>query len=189
MISTWNSSRSWVLRNAFLRAGDLICRQGMVRRLSFLERAQWWRREDIEAWRNRSLQMLIDAAHREVPFYRSLFDERHLKVGDIKSPLDLRRLPIVTKNMLRAQYPQQTTRDTGLKTYEVSSSGSTGNNFWVTEDAETAGQYRASFMLALEWAESQPDCTPARPAKQLLNAFIEHLGMKSPTEKPSHTRL
>ncbi|MCU1243881.1 MAG: putative Adenylyltransferase [Candidatus Acidoferrum typicum] len=179
MISTWNSSRSWVLRNAFLRAGDLICRQGMVRRLSFLERAQWWRREEVERWRNRSLQMLIDAAHREVPFYRSLFDERHLKVGDIKSPLDLRRLPIVTKNMLRAQYPQQTTRDTGLKTYEVSSSGSTGNNFWVTEDAETAGQYRASFMLALEWAgwqvgepHMQTGITPARSWDRQLKDWL-----------------
>jgi phenylacetate-CoA ligase len=152
MIATWNSSRSWVLRNAFLKAGDLIWRQGMMRRLSFLERAQWWRREDIEVWRNGQLQRLIDTAFREVPFYRSLFDRRHVKVGEIKSPFDLRRLPIVTKVMLRAQYPQQTIRNTGLKTYEVSSSGSTGNNFWVTEDAETAGHYRAAFMLALEWA-------------------------------------
>ena len=152
MIATWNSSRSWVLRNAFLRTGDLVCRQGMMRRLSFLERAQWWRREEIDLWRNRSLQLLIEAVYREVPFYRSLFDERNIRIQDIKSPLDLHRLPIVTKDMLRSHYPQGTTRDTGLRTYEVSSSGSTGKNFWVTEDAETAGHYRASFMLALEWA-------------------------------------
>jgi phenylacetate-CoA ligase len=152
MIATWNSSRSWLLRNAFLRTGDLLCRQGMMRRLSFLERAQWWRREEVELWRNRSLQLLVETAYREVPFYRSLFDELDVRMEDIKSPHDLQRLPVVTKDMLRAHYPQRTTRDTGLKTYEVSSSGSTGKNFWVTEDAETAGQYRASFMLGLEWA-------------------------------------
>jgi hypothetical protein len=40
-------------------------------------------------------------------------------------------------------------------------------------------------VLALEWAEAHPDTTAARPPKQLLNEFIQHLGMKSPTERPA----
>jgi phenylacetate-CoA ligase len=152
MIATRHASRSWVLRNTVLPTGDLLWRQGLIRRLSFLEDAQWWSREEVEAWRNRRLVTLLEAAYREVPFYRSLFDELRINTVVISSAADLSRLPIVTKEMLRSQYPHQTTRNTGLKTYEVSSSGSTGKNFWVTEDAETAGQYRAAFMLALEWA-------------------------------------
>jgi phenylacetate-CoA ligase len=53
---------------------------------------------------------------------------------------------------LRDGYTVKTTRSTAKGTYEVSTSGSTGKNFHVMEDSETAGCYRASFMLALEWA-------------------------------------
>ena len=54
--------------------------------------------------------------------------------------------------MLRAAYPDRVTRPTGRRTYEAGSSGSTGANFYVREDAPTAGRYRAAFLLALEWA-------------------------------------
>ncbi len=64
----------------------------------------------------------------------------------------LRKLPLVTKDMLRDAYPHDVTRSTGQKTYQASTSGSTGKNFFVMEDARTAGWYRASFMLSLEWA-------------------------------------
>jgi len=75
---------------------------------------------------------------------------RWSEVGDLSR---LVQLPVVTKSMLCADYPERTTRNTGQSTYEASSSGSsTGTSFPVQEDAETAGHYRASFLLALEWA-------------------------------------
>jgi phenylacetate-CoA ligase len=144
--------RSWVLRNLVLRPMDSALNQGMIRRLSFLERAQWWDPAQINAWRNQRLQILLKTAYREVPFYRLLLDENRIKWEDIKSPTQLQRIPVVTKEMLGPAYPDRTTRNTGLKTYEVCSSGSTGKNFRVREDSETAGNYRASFMLALKWA-------------------------------------
>jgi len=79
-------------------------------------------------------------------------DHAGVKPGDIRHPQDLSRLPIVTKRMLRSGYPHLTTRNTGMKTFEVSSSGSTGTNFYVKEDPATAGWHRASFLLAVEWA-------------------------------------
>jgi len=57
--------------------------------------------------------------------------------------------------------------------------------FGVPAEATTLHRW-VPLVLALEWAESHPDCTVARPPGQILNAFIEHLGMKIPTEKPSH---
>ena len=54
--------------------------------------------------------------------------------------------------MLRTGYPALTTRSTGQKTYESRTSGSTGQNFAVMEDAATKGWYLASFLLSLEWA-------------------------------------
>jgi Fe-S-cluster containining protein len=56
--------------------------------------------------------------------------------------------------------------------------------FGVPSEARTLYRW-VPLVLALEWAESHPDRNAARPAKQLLNEFIEHLGMRFPTEKPS----
>jgi len=145
-------SWSWILRHAILPAGDLAFGQGLMARLRFLEQAQWWDRERLCAYRDRALNSLLKVAYSEVPFYRDLLNNAGVKPEDIRRPEDLGSLPVVTKALLRVGYPHLTTRNTGRKTYEACSSGSTGTNFRVKEDAETAGIHRASFLLALEWA-------------------------------------
>lgn len=144
--------RNWLIRNAVLPAGDLMLGHPMMRRLRFLEQAQWWSPERVEAERGRLLREVVATACREVPFYREHFERSGVRPEDIREPADLRRLQVVTKPMLREGYPSRVCRDTGRRTYETSTSGSTGSNFWVREDHDTAGWYRASFMLSLGWA-------------------------------------
>lgn len=139
-------------RKLLLPFGDLLFGQRMISRLNFLESAQWWQPTEIEAYRNMQLQKLVKVAYDQVPFYRELMNNAIVHPKDIRSPADLIKLPVVTKDMLRSGYPDQVTRPTGQKTYEASTSGSTGKNFYVREDAYTAGWYRASFLLALHWA-------------------------------------
>jgi len=147
-----NASRRWLLRNLVLPAGDLVFKQGLMEHLRFLEEAQWWSRDRLYRTRDRALQDLMRVAWAEVPFYRALMDNAGVTWRDFRTPADLPKLPVVTKAMLRAGYPHLTTRDTGQSRYETSSSGSTGANFFVMEDARTAGRYRAAFFLALHWA-------------------------------------
>ncbi len=135
-----------------LAAGDRVTGHGMVRRLRRLERAQWWTPERIREQRDRRLRQVVETAWREVPFYRDLMEGAGVRPDDIRTAADLPAIPIVTKDMLREGYPERTTRDTGRRTYVSATSGSTGKNFQVREDAPTAGWYRASFMLALGWA-------------------------------------
>ncbi|HWM90797.1 MAG TPA: phenylacetate--CoA ligase family protein [Thermoanaerobaculia bacterium] len=134
---------SLLLERVLLPAGDRLVGQRMMARLRFLRAAQWWDPERLETERTRLLRDLLTVACREVPFYRSLY-------GD--APKELGNLPVATKAALRAGYPHATTRDTGQRFYESCSSGSTGANFCVREDSETAGWHRASFLLALEWS-------------------------------------
>src|SRR5207248_6699878 len=129
-------SWSWLLRNIVLPLGDAATQQHVMRRLRFLEQAQWWRREKVYAERNRLLARLIQTAYNEVPFYRELMDNADVRPADIIRREDLSKLPVVTKDMLRPAYPHRTTRKTGMKTYEACSSGSTGKNFCVREDSE-----------------------------------------------------
>jgi phenylacetate-CoA ligase len=144
-------SYGWLLRNILLPAGDAALGHALMCRLRFLEAAQWWSAAQIRQYRDARIQSLF-AALAEVPFYRDLLAQSGLCPGDIRTASDLGRIPPVTKQMLRANYPDRTTRFTGQTTYEASTSGSTGQNFRVREDRRTAGWYRASFFLALEWA-------------------------------------
>ena len=140
------------VRGIALPLGDWLIGQRMMARLRFLENAQWWDRERLLDYRNQLLADTISVAYQEVPLYRESMDEVGIKPSDIQSPDDLYKLPIVTKDILRSGYPEQTTRTTAQKTYEECTSGSTGAPFCVREDPETTGWYRASFMLTLEWA-------------------------------------
>ena len=121
-------------------------------RLAYLEEAQWWPPERIHNVRDTMLRRLIAVAWKEVPFYRELMQSAGVTPQDIRVAADLHRLPIVNKQMLRKRYPEGVVRPTGRKDYEVCSSGSTGSNFTVREDAPTAGMHRAAFLLALQWA-------------------------------------
>jgi len=123
-----------------------------MKRLRFLEEAQWLDPGRLQSHQNRALSALIRVAYQEVPFYRELMDKARVKPEEIRTARDLHKLPIVTKTMLRSAYPHLTTRNTGWRTYEAHTSGSTGTNFCVMEDTETRGWYRASFLLALQWA-------------------------------------
>jgi phenylacetate-CoA ligase len=141
-----------LLERALLPLGDRLVGQRMMARLRFLRQAQWWDPDRLAAERQRRLRELVNVAYREVPFYRSLLDDAGVRPAEIRAPEDLVRIPPATKAALRAGYPRQTTRPTGQRTHESCSSGSTGANFCVREDPETAGWHRASFLLAMEWS-------------------------------------
>ena len=126
--------------------------QRLIRRLRFLEKAQWWERERLHAHRDRSLATLMAVAYNEVPLYKELMTTAGVMPGDVRSATDLQQLPIVTKEMLREGYPRSTTRKTGQRTYEITTTGSTDTKFRVMTDAQTDGQNRAAETLALEWA-------------------------------------
>lgn len=147
-----NLANNKFLRSFLLPIGDFAFGQKMISRLNYLEDAQWWSRPKIIDQQNQSFSKLLKVAYEEIPFYRQIMQANGIRSCGNLSIEDLKEIPIVTKEMLRFNFPQNTTRYTGQKTYLASTSGSTGKNFYVAEDPFTAGWYRASFMLALEWS-------------------------------------
>ena len=143
---------AWLAQNLLLPIGDQLYGTPMMQHLHFLRDAQYWSREHLSDYRNERLRTLIATIYGEVPFYRQLMDREKLTPADFRTTDDLRKLPIITKALLRPAYPHDTVRNTGQKTYEACSSGSTGTPFCVQEDWYTAGLYRGAFLQALEWA-------------------------------------
>lgn len=63
------------------------------------------KREDLTQLQIERLQLTLNRIYRNVAFYKNLYDQRGINIGDIKSIEDLRKLPFTTKDDLRKSYP------------------------------------------------------------------------------------
>jgi phenylacetate-coenzyme A ligase PaaK-like adenylate-forming protein len=101
-----------------------------LRILNFSEmvRDQWRFLAELEALQSRRLRRLVQQASVSVPFYRDLFRDCGLQAEEIRSPADLRHIPITTKQQLQsAGQDEITSRRLDLsRCVPVSTSGSTG---------------------------------------------------------------
>ncbi len=65
-----------------------------------------WSPEQIRAWQEKQLQRVVDQACNHTVYWKRIFDERGLKPSDIRTMEDLKKLPILTKNDIRAHYEE-----------------------------------------------------------------------------------
>jgi phenylacetate-CoA ligase len=70
--------------------------------LSEFEARQWLTREQVIEYQNRKLSALIKHAYENIPYYRKIMDSRKLKPSDITRVEDLNKLPIITREDVRA---------------------------------------------------------------------------------------
>ena len=101
------------------------------RYLKELLRTQWLSLDEIRSIQDAKLTKLIDHAYRTVPFYTEVMNRCGLTPDDITCVDDLPKLPILTKEIIRANYPDKmiSTLFDASKLMVMTSSGSTGEPF------------------------------------------------------------
>lgn len=110
-----------------------------------LERTQWWSSERLERLQSERLQRLVRRAGRQVPFYQDVFAQSGVSPHDIREPADLRRLPVLTKDAIRANVDRLKARDArGLVRLNTGGSGGDPLVFFV-------GKERISHDVAAKW--------------------------------------
>lgn len=67
----------------------------------FLQESQWWNKERLENYQLKQLEKLLNHAYKNVPYYRKIFEERGLKPKDIRNTDDLKKMPYLTKDIIR----------------------------------------------------------------------------------------
>ncbi|MBE9506218.1 MAG: phenylacetate--CoA ligase family protein, partial [Chloroflexi bacterium] len=133
---------------------DLIRGARTMKCLADLEETQWWSRERIEQLQAERLQRLIRYAYDHVLYYRRLMDERGLRPHDIQSAADLHKLPLLTKDLIRANFDEM--RAEGFPRSALlpgRTSGSTGEPllFYSTKSALYDRGYARS-LRSMGWA-------------------------------------
>ena len=119
---------------------------------AFLQEAQWWDREKIEAWQLGRLKETVHHAYENVPGYYALYREAGIKPNDLNTLADTKNLPFITKELIRDNLDDFTARDIpSWKRIYVTSGGSTGTPFGFYHTATNIWMENAFMHSGWEW--------------------------------------
>jgi phenylacetate-CoA ligase len=109
--------------------------------LEELENNQWLPRENINdlAWRR--IESLLSHAALFVPYYQDAFRRSGIKPEDIQGPADFRKIPLLTKEIIRGAGTLMVSKDPMRKGHPSSTGGSTGEPLRFYVDV-SAGPFR-----------------------------------------------
>lgn len=118
-----------------------------------LASSERWSRQELVAYQDERLRAVVRHAYDTVPYYRTRFDQRRLKPDDIRSQQDLHKLPLLTKDDIRANF--EALRSTALPPKQMRcghTSGTTGTPLTVAYDRDAVWMTYAVFDRHYRWA-------------------------------------
>jgi phenylacetate-CoA ligase len=128
-----------MVENLVLPLSDLVLGRAILKHLRFVRKSQWWSAEELKEFQNEKLRALVKHAYENVPYYHDVFKEKKLTVDDIRTTDDLAKLPILTKEIIRENFPHRIVAKNiaGNEMILDGSSGSTGEplQYYTTKDA------------------------------------------------------
>lgn len=102
-----------------------------------------WSRDQLCEWRDEHLRRLIGHAYQTVPYYHSVMDEGGINPDSIKTADDLAKLPLLTKDMIKADPASfVSSKVKGMDILHMHTSGTTGSSFQFDS---TVGCQQAQF--------------------------------------------
>jgi phenylacetate-CoA ligase len=109
----------------------------------FLKDAPRWSRDELLAWQWERVLRLVGHAWKTVPFYRRHYEAAGFALGDLKTWDDFRRLPVVTKSDVIANYPHAMLRagEAPERLIVSRSSGSSGQVLDICYDSRAMVTY------------------------------------------------
>lgn len=113
-----------------------------------MQKNQWTNREKLDKIRDYKLNQLITEVYQNVPFYANELKKRRIEPKDIQSIVDIKKLPIVNKELIRDNFSDFTnSRFDLIKCPKDNTSGSMGIPFKVYYDKHT--WFRAKYLSKL----------------------------------------
>ena len=122
--------------------------------LTDLEKSQWFSRERIASLQMDRLRQLLSFAHREVPYYREVFDMRDIQPNRIQSFADLARIPALDKAIIRHRFDDLHPKRLPRRVQKMSTGGSTGTPVTILVDSKRAAFTDAARIRAHNWHDA-----------------------------------
>lgn len=144
------------LRGVALPLGDWMRGVPIGQAMRVLNEAQWWPAEKVKAYQAEKLRRLVRSSFENIAYVRDMMQGRGLKPEDIQSADDLVKLPLLTKQIIRENYPERITHR-GIpesKLFTMRTGGSTGEPVFFKLSRATRAWDRASYYRYVQWCGS-----------------------------------
>lgn len=139
-------------KHLLLPIADMVMSRGVSKEWKLMREAEHYSEQRLLDLQNKRLQELIQHCYTNVPYYRNLFRSLSLTPDDIKTREDLRKLPVLTKQMIRNHYDELVADNAAeYKSMNSSTGGSTGTPLKFKKDVQTWNMAWASSFRAWEW--------------------------------------
>lgn len=144
---------NWISENIILLASDILLSRKIYNYSKLLQESQWWSYDHLREYQNLKLRKLIKYAYENVEYYHNIFEGRKITPNDVKTSDDLKKIPILTKEIIKRNFPSKiVSRNINKKdVYLMGSSGSTGEplQYFVTKDAYSLN--KAAYLRGWYW--------------------------------------
>ena len=135
----------WVRLQIVLPMAEIVKGTNSYQWRRRIEEMASWGPEQIQAWQEERLHALIVHAYNHTKYYRWIMDERGLKPEDIRTATDLRKLPIITKQIAREHFNEIVPDNLFSFRYrEGKTGGTTGEPMFYYCDEDTWGYVTAA---------------------------------------------
>lgn len=141
---------SSLAKHLYIRAGK-IRGENIDQHLDALKKSQWLSTAELQEIQWRKLVALLNHAFDKSPFYKKRFNEYGITPNDIKTPEDMVKVPLLTKNDIREQFHEMKVTEGSYKFSLAKTSGSTGQALKFYKDRASSGNGRASMYRGHSW--------------------------------------
>lgn len=138
-----------------------------------LARTERYTLEELRAYQDERLRVVIAHAYATVPYYRERWGALRLKPSDIRSQADLHKLPLLTKNDIRENFSALRSEALPARAMRTGhTSGTTGTPLSVGYDRDTVWMTYAVFDRHYAWAGLKMGATGDRIAVARGNVIV-----------------
>ncbi len=146
---------AWFHKYIFL-LGERLRNPSLRRHYRFLKESEKWPREKLEKFQWERLKETLQYAYDHSPYYRRKWNEAGIRPDDIRTPEDLKKIPVITKQELIRHNQDIHSDEHFPKKFFSVTSGTTGESlsFWKDENADSWN--RAAIFRGYSWYNVQP---------------------------------
>lgn len=122
--------------------------------LNFLRESQYWDEDKMNHYRLQKLQRLVYYAYKHVQYYTELFNNHGIMPDDIRTLDDIEKIPILTKDLARANQQKLVSDNINVSTVKKGKTGgTTGSPLIIYKDTNDRTFAWASYYRWYDWME------------------------------------
>jgi len=144
--------RKYIARGIGYPLQDFVRRTTILKTLNLLRESQFWDKNKLYDYRLMKLKNLIDYAFFNVPYYQNLFNSIKLKPNDIQTISDIKKIPILTKDVVRRENLNLVSKNYNMRyVLKGKTGGTTGTPIITFSDPFSRSFTWASYYRWYDW--------------------------------------